>query len=96
MLLTRTPHIDLSTQKALMQWIEAEHLRVLYSKEEAEKMFGNGLGEEEFVDNCREVSRLTVECAHRRLSMPLGLCPTERMFIIRAWRTPSTSCSISL
>ncbi|EER00640.1 hypothetical protein Pmar_PMAR003957 [Perkinsus marinus ATCC 50983] len=34
---------NLSTQKALMQWIEAEHLRVLYSKEEAEKMFGNGL-----------------------------------------------------
>ncbi|EER07672.1 hypothetical protein Pmar_PMAR024078 [Perkinsus marinus ATCC 50983] len=45
---------NLSTQKALMQWIEAEHLRVLYSKEEVEKMFGNGLGEEEFVDNCRE------------------------------------------
>ncbi|KAF4679810.1 hypothetical protein FOZ62_012447 [Perkinsus olseni] len=45
---------DLSTQKALMQWIEAEHLKMLYSKEEVEQAFGNSLTEEKFVDNCRE------------------------------------------
>ncbi|KAF4659778.1 hypothetical protein FOZ61_004497 [Perkinsus olseni] len=37
-----------------MQWIEAEHLKMLYSKEEVEQAFGNSLSEEKFVDNCRE------------------------------------------